>query len=80
MVPGMNDRPEKKRDDWITRAQARDKWFPLAMLGAAIGAYIAREGSLFANSGGIVDSALGIFTLAFIAWCLWPSSKSDDKG
>ena len=73
----MSERPDKKRDDWITRAQARDKWFPLSMLAAAIGAYIAREGSIFKHSGGLLDSAMGLFTLSFIAWCLWPSSKDD---
>lgn len=74
------EKPPKKRDDWITRAQARDKWFPLSMLAVAIVGYIARQGSLFAHSRGLIDNLLGIVTLAFIAWCLWPSSKGDDVG
>jgi len=79
MVRGMSERPNKKRDDWITRAQARDKWFPLSMLAVAIGVYIAREGSLLKYSHGLIDSIFGILILAFIAWCLWPSSKDDQE-
>lgn len=66
------DEPNKKRDDWISRAQARDKWFPLSMLAVVIGGYIAREGSLFAHSFGMIDNILGILAVLLIAWLLWP--------
>lgn len=82
MVPAMSDRPDKKRDDWITRAQARDKWFPLSMLGVVVGVYVAREGSLLKYSHGWMDNVLfGILAL-FVVWMLWPRSASadDDQG
>lgn len=71
----MEERPDKKRDDWISRAQARDKWFPLTMLAVAIGAYVAREGSIFKYSHGLIDDILFVVLLAFIVWLLWPSKK-----
>jgi membrane protein implicated in regulation of membrane protease activity len=79
MLPAMSERPDKKRDDWITRAQARDKWLPLSILAAAVAAYIAREGSLLKYSHGWMDNVLFVALALFVVWLLWPSSKDDDQ-
>lgn len=57
----------------------RDKWFPLTMLIVAIGTYIGRNGSLFAYSGGPIDSALGVLFLIFLAWLLWPKQEDESQ-
>lgn len=75
MFRGMSERPKKKRDDWITRAQARDKWFPLSMM------VVAFVGVMSRNKAGpewSLDFVMFCAVVAFIAWCLWPSSRDDD--
>lgn len=76
MLPAMSERHDKKRDDWITRAQARDKWFPLSMLGVALFGVLSRSRN---EPGFNLDFVMFCAVIAFIAWCLWPSSKNDDQ-
>lgn len=46
--------------------------FPLAcaIIGIAVGGYIAKHGSLFAYSHGPIDSALLVLFLIFLAWLI----------
>ncbi|MBB4103576.1 hypothetical protein [Allorhizobium borbori] len=76
----MSDENKKtaRKKTWIEKAQARDKWLPLSILAVAIGTFSARNGGLFANSGGLIDSTLLVAFIALLAWLFWPSSKSDD--
>lgn len=80
-IVALMEKTPKKRDDWITRAQARDKWLPLSMLAVAIGAYVAREGSVLKYSRGTIDSILLVLFLLLMVWLLWPSQrdKADDS-
>lgn len=73
----MSDRPNEKRNGWLSRVQARDKWLPLGMLGAAAGAYIAREGSLFRYSHGWLDNILFVVLCAVVVWLLWPNKRDE---
>lgn len=66
----MNKPP--KKDDWISRAQARDKWFPLTMLGVATAGVVARTTNTVEFS---LDFVTFCAFIALIAWLLWPSKK-----